>query len=163
MIIILEGPDGSGKTTLRKTFEERGYFYMQSVPREWPMQYDVHNKLYRDIQDKDVVFDRCFVSELIYRTIKNDYVPNISLKEIAQLLDFHKIIFVYCNTETAFEDSMKRGDEYITDSDEHKNISAMYDIVMNIINKFTRAEVMKYNWHKDNPYAFIRELECKYE
>lgn len=164
MIYLLEGPDGAGKSFLAKHLSDNGFKQIELVPKRWPAQYEIYRDLFTELEmneSKHCVMDRCFISELVYRIVKNDRPANITLSDIVELLENFPITVIYCNTKTAFEDSMKRGDKYITDSDEHKQISIAYDIVMSIIDKFTNTEIIKYDWQKDNLGKLIMELKRK--
>lgn len=160
MILILEGPDGGGKTTLRQRLKGHGYSYIPYVPREWPYQYEMYRKLFMSIdKTKNVVMDRCFISEIVYRIVKSDAPPNINLREIGTLLDMTDVTIINCNTDTMFNDCIARGDDNITDAAEHSRITEIYEILFNIIAKFTNAKVIKYNWQKDNFYDLLTKIK----
>lgn len=67
--IILEGPDGSGKTTLARSLNERGYKYIRNGPPTEEEERDPLGWWIRQllaVGDEKVVFDRLHLSHLIY-------------------------------------------------------------------------------------------------
>ena len=82
MIILIDGPDGSGKTTLAKKFIEKGYSYIHLDKFE-----DVnegYKKLIAQLQEskkenKDIIIDRAIISNLIYSHVFGGEIVNISL------------------------------------------------------------------------------------
>lgn len=74
-VVILEGPDCSGKTTLANQYTDLGYKYYHNG---YDKNVDIvvqHTELIHDVLDdifthnQDVVVDRWFYSELVYGTI----------------------------------------------------------------------------------------------
>lgn len=70
MIILVEGPDNTGKTTLARAFESRGFHYVHNgVPDEGRNLFaDYGYQLVRSALGhfKDVVIDRLYLSEFVY-------------------------------------------------------------------------------------------------
>ncbi|MEU7022778.1 hypothetical protein ABZ990_19265 [Streptomyces sp. NPDC046203] len=64
--LVLEGPDGVGKSTLAERLSAQYGFRVVHSPRT-PDHLDLASR-YRDILDGPgpILFDRCFVSELVY-------------------------------------------------------------------------------------------------
>lgn len=69
-MIIIEGPDGSGKTHLINLLKERGYTVpMQSSPKMFKSNLELLNKMIKqpELPGIKVAFDRiCVLSELVY-------------------------------------------------------------------------------------------------
>ena len=83
MLIVIEGPDGSGKTTLLKQLNNKGIITLPAIPREHHLQYEMFKMYAINSVDKIYCIDRCFITEWIYRCVKNDNIPNITLEDIA--------------------------------------------------------------------------------
>ncbi len=71
-IVILEGPDGSGKTTLAKQFVDRGWNYVHlGVPEPYEDLLTTYaTKLYQaNLDPKNTVFDRLHLGERVYGSV----------------------------------------------------------------------------------------------
>ena len=71
-VIILEGPDGGGKTTLARELEKHGFLYRHEGPP--PLGRDQVEYYMRSLNQaiegpSDVVFDRLYLGELVYGPI----------------------------------------------------------------------------------------------
>ncbi|HLZ10541.1 MAG TPA: hypothetical protein VKT80_18285 [Chloroflexota bacterium] len=65
--IVIEGPDGTGKTTLARAFEARGFVYHHcDPPAEGIDLFDHYLDLILLARKKDVVFDRLHLGEYVY-------------------------------------------------------------------------------------------------
>lgn len=153
MIILIEGPDGSGKSTLIKQLRAKGFVECNEIPRNWPFQYYFYRDFFEKIvddYDENVIIDRSFISEMVYRIVKKDRAANITLGEINRLLTAYPVKVIYCKTDSAFKDAMARGENYITTSEEHEYLTCVYDIIIDLIRQFANVEVINYNWKTDN-------------
>ena len=154
MIILVEGADGSGKSELIKNFINRYNFKeLDLVPKNWPFQYNFYREFFDKIiyeYNENVIIDRSFISEMVYRIVKKDRAANITLGEINRLLTQYPIKVIYCKTDSAFKDAMARGENYITTSEEHEYLTCVYDIIIDLIRQFANVEVIDYNWKTDN-------------
>ena len=150
MIIFVECVDGSGKTTLVNTLEKSGYKKMDVIDRTLQGQYWEWNCLKDKVKfsRKPAIVDRSFISELVYRLF-DDEVPTIDLQSISFLLE-NDVKIIYCKNKNSYSNAMSRGEHKITDKYVHKNIEDAYDIVMSIIEKFTRCPVFKYDFDYDS-------------
>lgn len=150
MLYIVEGADGSGKTTFINQFtadlNEEDYLCWRSN-RKLKNQYKVWNNLKKLSKRKIVITDRSFISEIIYRAIKYDKLNTINLKEIAKLLD-ENITIIYCKNDNAYANAKKRGEIYVRSAEEHKKICIAYDVIMEMIKQFTTSKVIEYNYNK---------------
>lgn len=72
-LIILEGLDRTGKTTVARFYEEKGYEYIhQSAPsqEQTPEEYlDEQIKLIQSAVDKDIVLDRSYYGEMVWPVV----------------------------------------------------------------------------------------------
>lgn len=143
MLILLEGADGSGKTTLCKQLKEFGFNVADPVDRADTNLYEQWLKL---INKGDAIIDRSFITELVYRTVDGKETGDLNLEQMCYLLKYCKVIL--CETDSAFEDSIKRGEDNITDKETATKIKDAYKLILTMLSKFTKAEVFTYNWKK---------------
>lgn len=160
MLIILEGGDGSGKTTLCKQLVEAG-----AVANK--IEYgckDYFNK-YNDLINENVynVVDRSFITDLVYRLNDNKTRDVADLSGMSIILDalYPYPILIHCETETSFEDGMKRGEDNITNKEDAECIKVIYNLICKMIKKFTKTSVLKYNWKVNNVNDVIRFINSK--
>lgn len=158
MLVILEGADGSGKTTLMQQLLEKGFTCKKTLRGE---NNERLRRLYEDaiFNDDVIIIDRSFISDIVYRC--NDDLPRESLDacEAIQILDKNCKI-VYCKTDSQYDDSIRRGEDNITSYSKSEQISKTYDFFTTFIMKYTDAEVFEYNWHNqivDDVVDFILE------
>lgn len=143
MLVLLEGADGSGKTTLCKQLKEFGFNVADPVNRDETNLYEQWLKL---INKGDAIIDRSFITELVYRTVDGKETGDLNLEQMCYLLKYCKVIL--CETDSAFEDSIKRGEDNITDKETATKIKDAYKLILTMLGKFTKAEVFTYNWKK---------------
>ena len=145
MIIYLEGPDGSGKTTLANQISE----ICNKLGIKWALGEPTINtnpikpdriskgsliKIMTDMfNDEDVcyILDRGPISDCIYRLF-DEYEPVIELPEFTSFLRRHRsnLLLVYCNNSKAEEFMKVRGDDNPIALAKHRKISYAYDLVM---------------------------------
>lgn len=163
MIILVEGPDGSGKSTLIKNLLEQLNNAKQfaCVPRDWPIQKDSWNLLMYNISNEQniAIIDRCFISELVYRCIKNDELCNISLIDALELLNKPHVKTIYCHTNNAYTFAKLRGENYVKTVEEASEIENMYKYLMLLFKRFTAAKIIEFDWQKDDLQTLIKEIK----
>lgn len=135
-IIILEGPDGGGKTTLATALRDRMGFEMVhfGVPGE---KEDVLLTYAREIQrfrlsGRDVVFDRLHLGEVVYGTLirNNDRIGNHGLVLMNRLLRACDATIVFCMPplNVCMDNWRKRHEtEYVASPDTLRDIYTYYD------------------------------------
>ena len=139
MIIILEGPDGSGKSRLARELSKS--FGFPIIHRSKTTDTEEKRKLmlrYIEALDRgeDVIFDRCWYSEYVYGTIfKDDSV--ISYDEILKLeskMLVHGAMIIYCTGKPCvlFERCLERGETYVTSFDKFVQIKHSYDVLFKV-------------------------------
>jgi len=122
-IIVCEGADGTGKTTLARILEQRGFKYTHNgPPPEGVTLFEHYTQQLLDARGRDVVFDRLHVGELIYGPV----MRGKSLITVEELRLLNRLLFslgakiIFCDTDaTAIEKNWlaRRGAEYIDDAD----------------------------------------------
>lgn len=139
MIIIIEGPDGSGKTTLaNKLSEQTGYHVIHMVqPKDdadkQRMMVEYMNVLK---SGKNAIFDRCWYSEMVYGPIMRDtsIISYPQMYELERLLTKKGAMIVYCtdSPEVLWQRATSRGEDYITNYETFVAICEAFDEVMNV-------------------------------
>lgn len=139
MIIIIEGADGSGKTTLANLLSKQtGYPVVHRSQPKTEEEKKQMRQMYIDIIDtgKNMIFDRCWYSEMAYGPVMRD-ASVISYPEMYLLeekLAKHGAMIIYCTDKpkTLWRRATKRGEDYITDFDTFECICTNFDVIMSV-------------------------------
>lgn len=158
-LIILEGADGSGKSTLLKRFVDAGAVEIKSPERN-DKYHDI--KFLEDVIHCDrrsnnnlYVMDRSFLTDVVYRYVDDDKPMTIDLLELLQIMERRRVIIIYCKTNNAFENSIARGEDFITNKDVHNKIVDCYDYLMFIIKTYSFIKVIDYDFTNNSDYNNI--------
>lgn len=146
MLIIIEGVDGSGKSTLAKKLEkDLGYKVLPVIPLK-----PGHELVWDFFINSDDIYisDRSFITDLVYRSFDNKG-RNFKPENINRWLMSKKLLIIHCDTDTSFEDSIKRGEDNITKKEHHHNIKEMYKYYLLHVNEYLETVVIKYDWKTD--------------
>ena len=154
MIILIEGVDGSGKTTLVKELSDAGYKTASIESSEK----DFYDWCDLNMEDDIVVTDRSFISDLVYRIVDGKERRGMDLYNMALLLD-DKCKIVFCESGTEYDDSIKRGEDNIRDRYVSQRLKETYRTVKEMVRIFTSTEVFTYNWREMNLSDVIKFIE----
>lgn len=134
MFVILEGNEGSGKTTLANYFAKKLGVEVthRSKPKTEQERLEMYESYWNDIRNKDVaIWDRCFYSERIYGPIMRDqsYISHAQMIEYELALAAKSAFVIYCRPipYIAYNRAQERGEDYITDYPTYELIQAAYD------------------------------------
>lgn len=155
MLILVEGADGSGKTTLVNQLNE--YFPTLRINRNHDNVPDFYDNLI-DMQE-DVVLDRSFITDVVYRLALDDGIETDGINMFYMDFILRNSIVIYCKTVTQFDDAKSRGEDNITDLKIAQKISRYYDAVMKFINTRTSTHVIKYDWHFDTVEELVSTIK----
>ena len=142
MFILVEGPDGAGKTTLAKKLADAfGYdYYHFSYPKDEAEAVALFDT-YLDFitTHDDCVVDRMFPSTMVYGDILRDR-PELTKSQHDRLvfelsLKDASVLFCTNNTKVLWERCQDRGEEYITSYDIFHDICVEYDSYMNALHE----------------------------
>ena len=147
MIVIVEGVDGSGKSTLCKKLVDLGYD--QSIITGGPTEYKRYKNLADNYKRSVVIMDRSFITDMVYRSLDLNERRGMDLYEMVNILKTD-VKIIHCKSETSYEDSMLRGEDNITSRQRSDIIKNTYDIIISMLKVFTKVEVMNYNWRTNN-------------
>lgn len=173
MLINLEGPDGSGKTTLSDAITAE--LIREDLPviqtKDGECKVDTHPKSrYRNkpselisaitdmaYSDNIFVLDRGPISDVVYRNF-DDYESVITERQVYDLLFLLKrqIIIVYCRTDIAEQKMLERGDDNLIAIEKHKEITKKYDDILSYI--INRCQVLRFDYSKETAEDFAKRL-----
>ena len=137
MIIILEGPDGSGKTTLAEQLAKQTKYLIlhRTQPKTDEEKARMMSEYLQVIRTgKNMIFDRCWYSEMVYGPIMRDasVISYPEMYELERQLSKTGALLIYCTgkPEVLWKRSHTRGEDYINHSTDHLNICKGYDELM---------------------------------
>lgn len=154
MIVLIEGVDGSGKTTLCNQLRFEGYIPI-NIPQDEAqyVEYVIH------ANDSLVyISDRSFLSDLVYRLEDGKERTGMDLYSMSEIFN-RNVKVIFCHSPTAYLDSMKRGEDNITSKPRSDAINHLYNIVYRMLKTFTNVPVMDYNWKSDKLSDVIKFIE----
>lgn len=152
MIIILEGPEAAGKTTLaNKLAIQTGFTLIhRDKPKseeEKQQMMDMYVKCIADTdKGKGYIFDRCWYSEMVYGEIMRDksYINIDQMYHLEDLLTRKGAIIIHCTDDVAelWHRCKIRGEDYITDIETLSKIKLGFDELLQDTSHF--IPVVKY-------------------
>lgn len=150
MLIIIEGNEGTGKTTLINNLEEHLPFvrlkYSKDVKNiELLLQFAANS-------EELFVADRSFVTDMVYR-IFDGKKGKMSLQSIGTIC-YSNVKIVMCDNDTGYEDAMKRGEKNITDKKDYDYITNTFYKIIRLLRSFTNIEIFQYDFH----YTSVEEV-----
>lgn len=162
MLVLVEGVDGTGKTTLVRKLFERGFCCKRVFRNDNCEAAKFYNYAHHDGL---VILDRSFISDLVYRMV--DFLPmeDQDLASIGNILS-GKVLIIHCVNPFHYDESMARGEDNITDRDVSDRIDNLYRTFMTMFAKFTKARIVPYDYHTtsvDNIVNKIKEVYNEFE
>lgn len=149
MIIILEGTEATGKSTLAKLLSSQtGY---PIIHMDKPKTEEDRVRMFTDYLDRvallnDVIFDRCWYSEMVYGAVMRDG-SCISLKQMYDLeaaLLHKSAIIIHCTDATSllWDRCKVRGEDHVLDIDTLDELKCGFDNLMHKVSHL--VPVFKY-------------------
>lgn len=137
MFIIIEGPDGAGKTMLaNKLRDQTGYMLLhRSQPKTEEEKAKMMDEYLQVIKSgKNCIFDRAWYSEMVYGPVMRD----ASVIDYPQMYALEKslakcgAIVIHCTApaNTLWKRCTTRGEDYIVDAVTFKKIYDGYQALM---------------------------------
>ncbi len=140
MIIILEGPDGAGKSTaaklLKQTLDEKTGRLHEIIHMSYPKDTDDESgmfKMYATLLETktDFILDRAWFSELVYGPIIRDHsVLGGYTYQLLNLIAREKqVVVIYCtgDRDLFWDRCTKRGEHYVTSKEQFDGIYLTYE------------------------------------
>jgi hypothetical protein len=160
MLVIIEGIDGSGKSTLCEQLSNKGY----TIVRKSRTDKNLTFREFRFLQfaKEKYVIDRALLTPWAYRLLDNQQLDcdDFSFKEIITFLEDSPII--YCNCSNAFVYAIKRGEENIDSISKSNKLRQIYDFIIGTLELYNAATIFKYDFEKqtvDDVINFIKEVQ----
>lgn len=139
MIIILEGPDGGGKSTLAAQLSRQTKYPIArySYPKTAEEKEQMMQMYVQAIKEaKNVIFDRSWYSELVYGPVmRNGHVLSYpQMYALEEMLAKKGAVLIYCTAspEVLWRRCMARGEDYVTDQETFIGICKAYDELMSV-------------------------------
>lgn len=159
MLIILEGIDGSGKTTLSKKLSEK--YKLPVIKFSYPKNDEEKNNMFLQYlkilynNNFKLILDRSWISEIVYGNIMRDscVLSDFQVEFLNYLVNLHNGRLYYCDigAEKSYNNAIKRGEDYITNYHIHLNIYKKY---LEVIPKITIKDKIEYNYEKEKDYEY---------
>ena len=137
MIIILEGPDGSGKTTLANTLAKQTKYPVKHCVQPKPGESGMFG-MYLDLikSNKNLIMDRSWYSEMVYGPVMRG-TSEISYPDMYVLehtLTKHGALIIHCTDkpEVLWRRCAKRGEDYVTNYGTFEAIHKGFNELMNV-------------------------------
>ena len=154
-MIILEGSDGSGKTTFLKTIQNAGLgssFVAYKPKNIFGLNFYINaTSIYQN-----EIIDRYYLSELVYSKLKNRNNYTLIDQHIVEsaILPYNPVIIYFDTPRDLIKEVIKkRGDDYVDLSEIDELIDNYEYYINNSI-----IPIFKYNYLKDNPINFIKKI-----
>lgn len=159
MIVIIEGPDGTGKTTLSKELEKNGMVY-HYLSRGSNYTTEEMSKMMYD--EKVHILDRGFFTPWVYRLTEQRPLDktDFSFEIMYAYMTCKRLKVIYCTYPYGFQAAKARGEDLVTDSNTWERIKSTYDFIMNTISLYNICPIYRYCWSTDtvdNVMKFIKE------
>lgn len=152
MIIVLEGPDGAGKSTLAQEFVRRGfeYRYHDDPPKPGEDKFATYTKAILSVAPtEDVVFDRFAPSEHVYGLVRRGetQIGIEQLRLINRLLYSRGAFTIFCLPPFATVEKNWRArlkDELVQDSGQLEKLYHAYDALRS--SEYDRLHAIAYDY-----------------
>lgn len=173
MIIIFEGPDGSGKSTIKahiadmlkangiKVFED-GIKNIPTHPTKDP--YRISEKdLYKELKlmaNGDVVtlIDRGVISDIIYRLF-DKYESVTTIGKFTKFLKQYgnKILIVYCNSSDPdrYDKMMKRGEDNPVAIEKYSLLSNIYELFFQQLEISVSPSIVRFDYARSKSFGEV--------
>lgn len=168
LIVILEGPDGVGKSTLANAIADttKGSVLHPYFDKSWDM-YEYHRAMFACAlmlcSFRPMVLDRWAVSEYVYAKVFRDgpsYDVPLMIDEAIEAAETNnlKMVWVYCTNDSVVENHNKNKSKRDEMFDDMEKVSTVYDEFVNTKDVgWVRYDFLK-DGTKKNLSKFVKKL-----
>lgn len=151
MVIILEGPDGGGKTTLATKLSLMTGYKVKHY--SYPKDQDEADAMFLGYCDdfvgaSNIIVDRCWYSDLAYGPVMRGRatITYPQMYELEKMIAKRGGIIIYCTDTKAalWQRISKRGDDFIHDREKFNTICDNYETLFGVPHILP---VVKYNFN----------------
>lgn len=160
MIVIIEGPDGTGKTTLAKEIAKEidGYIIHAGFNKKWDIK-KYHQKLMTlSLQLEkigiNVILDRWAPSEHVYGEVFR-YGPSYGTKTLIKNYSGPRFRWIMCRNDNVKENHLKNKEERYEMFDDMEKIQEQYDEYVRVT---PFIDWKLYDFNKNDIKEFIKEI-----
>ena len=160
MLVIVEGIDGSGKSTLCENLKQKGYKILRKERND--KQYGVTDMIRFQISPFKYVMDRALLTQWAYRLLDGKDLDKGDFDLIVTLRVLRESPVIYCNCPTAFKYSMERGETNICTLEQREKLSQIYNFIIGTLRLYDITNIYEYNFEKqtvDDVLNFIKEVK----
>lgn len=160
-VIVIEGPDGAGKSTLAKALVES--YGLELIHTGGPLKdqadFEQRERELKLLTKEPRIYDRVpYVSDLVYAFL-NARDPIVQPHNVSMFLQFANPIIIYCRLSSSaemleyisMEKKAHKPPEYMEKvKASHPALVASYDKVIHDLQVKSRALVIRFNWRLDS-------------
>lgn len=148
MLIIIEGIDGSGKTTLCNQLKDSGCEVVRINRNEPNITLETAN--YYITSDKIYVMDRAILTPWAYRIFDNSRLDedDFEFLDALKILKYSKVI--YCNCKNAYTNSIRRGEDNIKTLNDSNKLRNIYDVIVGTLKLYNLSTVFEYDFETNS-------------
>lgn len=160
MLVIVEGPDGSGKSTLCENLKKKGYKVLRRERSAKNFTYLEFKDLQRDKQV--YVIDRAILTPWAYRVLDGANLNRDDFWIIEAIMLLQRSPIIYCNCPNSFEYSMNRGEDNITNEKVSKKLRDIYEFIIKTLKLYNITTIFEYNFEEqsvEDVINFIKEVQ----
>lgn len=158
MLIILEGPDGAGKTTLANQFKD--YKYVHHGLYRDDNQFELIERYAQSIHkaEDNTIIDRCYLSELVYGRVKRgkSRLGDTGLLLLQALCKANDVREIIClpPKDVVMANWSEKKDDYIKFLSEERAIWELYGSILD-----NSREYIWYDYTKHTLPELMRKLK----
>lgn len=157
MLVIVEGIDGSGKTTLCDALRRNNCEIIRQERGDAKLS--TSDITYYLTTTKIIVMDRAILTPWAYRIFDNGKLDNVDFSFVESLNILANAKVIYCNNKNAYSWSMRRGETNIKSFDDSERLRNIYDVIIGTIKLYNLSTVFEYDFEKDSVEDVIKFIQ----